>query len=258
MMIHSTAIVDPKAKVPDSVEIGPWSYIGPDVTLGEGVEISSCVRLEGHIEVGEGTRIFHGACIGSEPQDLDYKGESTGVVIGKSNVLREYLTIHRATGEGNITVIGDSNYIMEYVHLAHNCRVGSHTIIANGSQLAGHIQVDDYAFVSGLVAIHQFVRLGAHSFIGGGSRVPQDLPPFFMAVGIPSAVTGVNLVGLRRRGFDTPRIRLIQEAYRLLYRSDFTTSQAIDRIREDLEQTDDIKALVRFIEASERGIIKKA
>jgi UDP-N-acetylglucosamine acyltransferase len=257
MKIHPTAIVDPKARLADTVEVGPWSFIGPDVSLGDGVEISSCVRIEGQVEVGEGTRIFHGACIGAEPQDLNYKGEHTRVEIGKSNVLREYLTIHRATGDGEATVIGDNNYIMEYVHLAHNCRVGSHAIIANGSQLAGHIQVDDHVFVSGLVAVHQFVRLGVHSFIGGGSRVPQDLPPFFMAVGIPSAVTGVNLVGLRRRGFDTPRIRLIQEAYRLLYRSEFTTSQALEAIRNDLEQSDDIQTLVRFIETSERGIIKK-
>jgi UDP-N-acetylglucosamine acyltransferase len=257
MSIHPTAIVDPKAEISGSADVGPYAWIGPEVRIEDDVQVGSNARIEGRTRIGEGTRIFPGACIGLEPQDLSYEGERTGVRIGARNVLREYCTIHRATGEAEDTFIGDDNYIMAYAHIAHNCRIGSNVIIANATQLAGHIQVHDHAFVSGLVAIHQFVRLGAHSFVGGGTRVPQDLPPFFMAVGIPSAVTGVNLVGLRRRGFDTRRIRLIQEAYRILYRTDLTTTQALERLKNDLDQTDDVRLLIEFVETSERGIIKK-
>ncbi len=256
--IHPSAYVSKNAELEDDIEIGPFSYIGDGVILRRGVKISTCVRIEGETIIGEETEIGHGSAIGLPPQDLSFKGERSRLVIGKHNKIREFVTIHRATGEGEETVIGDNNYIMDYVHIAHNCRIGSEVVIVNMAQLAGYVEIRDYAFISGMTAFHQFVRVGEYAFVGGYSRVCQDVPPFFMALGIPLRVIGVNVVGLRRRGFSSDRIRILRNAYKLIYRQGLSLSQALEKIKEELPWNEDISLLLEFIEVSKRGITLKA
>ena len=239
------------------VEKGPFSYIGPNVKIGRGVKIGTNVHIEGHTEIGENCVIRHGAAIGFPPQDVAFKGEKSFVKIGKNNTIREFVTIHRASGEGESTIVGDNNFIMAYAHLAHNVKIGSNVVIVNGAQLAGYVEVGDRAFISGLVAIHQFVRIGAYAIVGGVSRVSQDVPPFFMAVGIPLRVVGLNIVGLRRNGFSSERISIIKKAYKILYRSGLKLSEAIKKIEEELPLNEDIKMLLDFLKASKRGITLK-
>jgi len=256
--IHPSAYVSSKAVIEDEVEVGPYSYIGDGVIIKRGAVISSSVRIEGDTEIGEGTEIGHGSAIGLPPQDLSFKGEKSRLVIGKDNRIREFVTIHRATGEGEETRIGDRNFIMDYVHIAHNCRIGSDVVLVNMAQLAGYVEVMNYAYISGLVAFHQYVRVGEHAFIGGFSRVTQDVPPYLMALGIPLRVIGVNVVGLRRRGFPSDVIMTLRKAYKLIYRSGLNLSQALNRIREELPITEELKNLLGFIETSKRGITLKS
>lgn len=257
MKFDGQAYIDPRAKLEQGVVVGPFSYIGPSVIIGKNTRIDTSVRIEGPGEIRENCEIFHGAAIGLIPQDLSYRGEESSFVIGSHNIIREYVTVHRATGLYQKTQIGDDNFFMAYVHIAHNVVIGSNVIIANGTQLAGYVKVDDYAYLSGLVAVHQYVRVGSYAFVGGLSRVTQDIPPFFLAVGNPLGVVGVNVVGLRRHGFDNERIRILREAYKILYKSGLNTSQAIERIKSSLPLNDDVDELLSFIEGSERGITKK-
>ncbi len=257
--IHPTAVVHPNAEIGEEVEIGPYAVIGPEVRIGEGTVIQSHVRIEGRVTIGAHNFIAHAAAIGMPPQDLTYQGEATEVVIGDHNQIREFVTIHRATGEGQRTEIGDHNFLMAYAHVAHNCRVGSHVILVNNAQLAGHVVVEDYAFVSGLVGVHQFTRIGAHSMVGGMSRINQDVPPFMLVEGNPPRVYGPNLVGLRRRGFSREVIQALKEAYRLIWRTPgLTTEEALQRLTASFGALAEIQHLVHFFRTSRRGVIKRA
>ncbi len=252
--IHPTAIVDPAAELGEGVSIGPYTVIGPDVRIGARTAVGSHCVFEGWTEVGEDCRITHSVCLGQEPQDVKYGGERTFLKIGSRNLIREFTSIHRATGEGSETRVGDDNFIMAYVHIAHNCTVGSGTVISSFTALAGHVTVEDHARISGVIPIHQFVRIGTHAIVGGGSRVPKDVVPYVRAAGNPLRTSGLNTVGLRRAGFDAATLKTLREAYRLIFRSEFNVSQAVERIKSDLPSIPEIQHLVEFIETSERGI----
>jgi UDP-N-acetylglucosamine acyltransferase len=254
--IHDTAIVHPGARIGSGVSIGPYSIIGEHVTIGDGCTIGSSVRLEGKSTFGKNNKVFHGASIGSIPQDLKYRGADSFLTIGDDNVFREFVTVNVATGEGESTVIGNRNLLMAYVHVAHNCIIGDNVILANSVNLAGHVIVQDHAIIGGVVPVHQFVTIGSHSFIGGGSRIPKDIPPFVKVAGNPPRVGGINSVGLRRRGFTTEQIIQIKKAYRCLYRSELNVAQAVEKIQKDLPDTPEIRMLIEFIHNSRRGISK--
>lgn len=256
-MIHSTAIIDKQVEIAKDTVIHPYTYIKGKVIVETGCEIGPGVYLEGPLHIGEGSKIYQGVSIGNLPQDSQYKGEITKVEIGRDNIIREFVTIHKATGVGEITKIGDHNLIMAYVHVAHNSKIGSHTIVANATQLAGFVEINDYAYISGLIAVHQFVRIGQYAIVGGGSRINQDVPPFFMAVGYPLRITGINLVGLKRHGFDEKRIAILKEAYKIIYRSQLNTNEALKKLTTELPPSEDVELLLKFIESSKRGITKR-
>ena len=252
--IHPAAFVDPRAQLGSGVTIGPNTIVGGDVVVGDDTRIGANCLVEGWTSIGSRCRIGHCVVLGSGPQDLKYRGEEAYVRIGDDNTIREFATVHRATGEGEETSIGSGNFIMAYAHIAHNCRVGNHTVLANGVNMGGHVTIEDYASVSGLTVIHQFVRIGRYSYTGGGSRVPMDIVPYVKAAGNPPVVNGLNTVGLQRHGFTAETIRVLKKAYTLLFRSDLNVSQGLERIRSDLPSIPEIVHLVEFIEASERGI----
>ena len=254
--IHKAAIIHEKAVIGDNVKIGPFTVIDEHVEIGVGTEIGPSAYITGWTKIGEGCKIYHGASLGNCPQHVDFRGEKSFLNIGKQNIIREFVTIHRATGENQSTIIGDNNFIMAYVHIAHNCKIGNHTIITNGSQLAGFVEVEDFAFISGLCPIHQFVRVGAHSMIGGGYRVPKDVPPYALVADNPLKVCGLNIVGLRRHGFDNEAIKFLKQAFKIIFFSSFNTTQAVKEVRQNLHLTEEINHLIEFIEKSERGIVK--
>ncbi len=254
--IDKTAIVHPGAELGAGVEVGPYAVVGEHAVLERGVRVGPHACIEGWTEIGEDTGISHGAVIGVAPQDVKYKGEMSFCKIGRGSVIREYATVHRATGEGSETVIGEKCFIMAYAHVAHNCRIGNGVVIANAAQIAGHVLVEDLALVSGLVPVHQFVRIGKLSIIGGGCRVPMDIVPFVSAAGYPIRVRSLNLVGLRRQGYSSEDISLLRKAFKILFRSNLNTSQALEELRDGIPQTSEIVHLVRFIEGSKRGINK--
>jgi UDP-N-acetylglucosamine acyltransferase len=251
--IHPTAIVDPKAELGTDVEIGPWVLVGPHCHIGSGSVLAPRVTLESHVKLGKHVRVGVGSVLGGLPQDLKFKGEETWVEIGDSSTIREYATINRGTSESMKTTVGKHSFLMSYVHLAHDCHIGNHVIISNGTQLAGHVVVEDYAGISGLCAVHQFTRIGAYSYVGGHSRVAKDVPPFVKAVGNPIKLYGLNSVGLQRRGFDADTISELKKAYRLFFRSELNISQAIEQAKTDLKPVAEVKALIAFLKASERG-----
>jgi UDP-N-acetylglucosamine acyltransferase len=255
-VIHPTAVVNPQARIGYNVTIGPHAVIGPDVEVGPDCQIGSNVFLDGHTVIGSNNQIFHGAAIGSAPQDFKYDGELSHIEIGDDNVIREYATIHLATGEGEKTRIGSGNMLMAYVHIAHNCHIHDGTVVANAVNLAGHVEIEDYAIIGGMTPVHQYVRIGAYSFIGGGSRLPQDVPPFVKVAGNPVETAGINSIGLKRHGFSSDEILNIKKAYRLLYRAGLNVSQALERITSDCKLTRHIEDLMAFIRRSERGIVR--
>ena len=252
--IHSTALVDTTAVIAEDVEIGPWVIVGPQCTIGTGSRIAARATLEQNVRLGERVQIGIGAVLGGDPQDLKYRGEETWVEIGNDSVVREYATINRGTAHSVTTRVGQNCFLMSYVHLAHDCHLGNHVIISNGTQLAGHVSVDDRVTISGLCAIHQFARIGRNAFIGGCSRVSQDVPPFVRAVGNPLKLFGLNSVGLQRNGFDESVIRELKRAYRLCFRSDLNLSQGVERARAELQPIAEVQQFLGFIEASQRGV----
>lgn len=255
MNIHPTAIVDDSAHIGKNVAIGPYSIIGKNVSINDGVEIKTHVVVGENTTIGKNCTIFHGAIVGEIPQDLKFKGEDTYTEIGENTIIREYVTIHRGTDDRWKTVIGNNCLIMAYAHVAHDCELGNNVILANAVNLAGHVTLEDYATLGGLVPVHQFVRIGAHSYIGGGYRVSKDVPPYILASSEPLKYSGLNAVGLRRRGFTPESRQLMKHAYRILFRSEFNTSQALAKIRAELTQTEEIQAIVQFVEKTQRGII---
>lgn len=258
MSIHPTAIVASTAVIPESCTVGPWCTVGPDVVLGEGCELVSHVVLDGHLRAGDRNRFYSFACVGVAPQDLKYRGEATGVTMGDDNTIRECVTISRGTtGGGGTTLIGSHCLIMAYTHIGHDSVIGSHCILANGATLAGHVTVEDYATVGALCPVHQFCRIGKHSYIGGGTTITQDVLPFSLTSAKREVhAYSMNRVGLERQGFSRERVRAIHHAYRLLLAGKLNISQAITRLREEGIESEDVQYLVDFIEKAERGIIR--
>jgi len=258
MRVHPTAIVDPGATIHPSCKIGPYCTIGPDVVLGEGCELISHIVVEGPSKIGARNRFFPFSSIGLAPQDLSYKGEPTRLVMGDDNVIREFVTINRGTAKGGgLTKIGSYTLIMAYTHIAHDCEIGDHVIMANAATLGGHVIVEDWATVGALCPVHHFVRIGAHSFVGGGTTVTRDVLPFSKtAAERGTHAYGLNAIGLERRGFTKDRIRKIHHAYKVLLASKLNTSQALEKLRSENNRGEDVDMLIRFVEASERGVIK--
>jgi len=252
--IHPSAIVSSKAHLGSRVEVGPFAIIGEGCEVGDDCIISPRATLERDVHLATGVKIGIGSVIGGAPQDLKYAGEATSVEIGENTVVREYSTINRGTSHSFKTTVGSNCLLMSYVHLAHDCHIGNGVIIANGVQLAGHVVVDDKATISGLSAVHQFVRIGRYSFIGGCSRVSKDIPPFLKAVGNPVKLYGLNSVGLQRNGFPENVVRELKRAYRLFFRSDLNLTQAMQRAEAELERYAEVIELLQFVEASERGV----
>lgn len=258
MSVHPTAILDPSAKIHPSCKIGPYCTIGSNVELGENCELISHVVIEGPSKIGSNNRFFPFSSIGLAPQDLSYNGEPTRLEIGDNNVIREFVTINRGTVKGGgVTRIGSHALIMAYSHIAHDCMIGDHVILANAATLGGHVIVEDWATVGALCPVHHFVRIGAHSFIGGGTTITRDVLPFSKtAAERGTHAYGLNAVGLERRGFSKERIRKIHHAYKLLLASKLNTSQALDKLRSESDRGEDVEMLIKFVEASERGVIK--
>ena len=254
--IHETALVHPAARLADDVVVGPYCLVGAGVELGAGCRLDSHVRLDGPLIVGASNRFFHGAALGAAPQDLKYAGEATGVRIGSGNTFREYVTVNRATAEGGDTIIGNGCLLMAYVHVAHDCVLHDGVILANSVNLAGHVEVEERAIVGGVTPVHQFVRIGAYSIIGGGSRVPKDMPPYMKAAGNPLRAVGPNVIGLERNGFDREARRTVKEAFRTLYRSGLNVSQACARLRSDYPSSPEVQKLLEFVARSHRGIVR--
>lgn len=256
MNIHPTAIVDPKAELGNDVSVGPYTIINGGVRIEEGVQIGSNVLIDSGTTVGKNCRIHHGAVLGTLPQDLKFGGEKTFLEIGENTVIREYATINRGTKHRGKVTVGSSCFIMIYAHVAHDCIIGSNVILANSVNLAGHVEIEDYAIVGGVVPVHQFTRIGAHSIIGGGFRVPKDVPPYILAGGYPLRYMGLNVVGLKRRNFPEQTLLTLKKACRILFQSEYNTTQAVQKIRSEIEPLPEVKHLLEFIEKSERGIIK--
>jgi len=258
MNVHPTAIIHPRAQVAGSVTVGPYSLIGENVELGEGTEVMSHVVIDGRTRIGKNNRIFPFASIGLAPQDLKYRGEPTAVEIGDGNSIREFVTIHRGTAEGEgVTRIGSHNLLMAYVHIAHDCKLGNYVIMANGASLAGHIEIQDHATVGPFCGIHQFTRIGAYCFLGAFSVVNQDILPYSKTTAPrPLGVYGANKLGLDRRGLSAGDVKELDAAFRLLTRSKLNTTQALEAIEAKGFQSPHVKALVDFIKSSERGVAK--
>ncbi len=257
MTIHPTAVVSPDAKIGEGAQIGPYAIIGPDITIGKNTIIGPHVVIERHTDIGDNCRILQFASIGGDPQDLKFKGEKTRVVIGNNNIIREFVTINRATSADiGVTLIGNNNLLMAYCHVAHNCKLGNNIVMANSANLAGHIHIEDFAIIGGLSGIHQFTRIGQHAFVGGASAVAKDVPPFLTVAGNHAKPYGLNLVGLRRRGFKEDTLKNLKQAYKLVYRSSLLLSAALDKIRSEVPDTPEIRQFVEFIEKSERGICR--
>jgi UDP-N-acetylglucosamine acyltransferase len=252
--IHPTALVDATAQLGNDVEIGPWSIVGPRCVVGDGSVLAPRSTLERDVILGQRVRIGVGSVLGGDPQDLKFRGEETRVEIGDDTTLREYVTINRATAHSWVTKVGKGCFLMSYVHIAHDCALGDGVLISNGTQLAGHVVVDDRATISGLCAAHQFVRIGSHAFVGGCSRVAQDVPPYVKAVGNPVKLFGLNSVGLQRNGFAEPVVKELKRAYRLLFRSEHNVSQGLARARAECEPMAEVSRFLDFVEQSERGV----
>ncbi len=257
MEIHPTALVHEKASVARDVQIGPYCIIGEGAKIGRGVKLLNNVVIEGDAEIGQGSTIYPFAVIGLPPQDMKYGGEKTGVRIGSGNIIREYASIHRGSvGAEGVTILGDNNYIMAYSHIAHDCRIGSNVVMANSVTMAGHVQVDDNAILGGVIAIHQFTRIGAFSMTGGFSGIGQDIPPYTIASGARAKLYGLNLVGLKRHGFSKETIADLSKAYKILFRSKYTLKEAIKKVQEDIPKTPELERLMEFVKTSKRGICR--
>jgi UDP-N-acetylglucosamine acyltransferase len=252
--VHPTALIDPGAEIGEGVEIGPWAIIGPQVTIGDGCRIGPRVTLQQNVRLADAVWVGDGSILGGDPQDLKYDGEETWVEVGTGTVIREYSTINRGTAATRKTTVGAGCFLMTYVHLAHDCRIGDGVVIANATQCAGHVTIQDRAVLSGLNAIHQFVTIGTHAFIGGCSRVNQDVPPYVKAVGNPMELYGLNSIGLQRAGFPADTIAALKRVYRLFFNSDLNLSQALERARADLPLFPEVERFLSFVESSGRGV----
>lgn len=255
-MLHPTAIVHPGAQVGAGCEIGPYCVVGEHVILGEKCKLHSHVVIDGHTRLGRENEIFPFASIGLKTQDLKWKGGTTRVEIGDGNTFRECVTIHSATGDGEVTRVGSHNHILAYCHIAHNCALGDHIIMSNVATLAGHVTVGDHAVIGGLVAIHQFCRIGKMSMIGGCSKVVQDVPPFMLADGNPAETRTINKIGMERNGISETVQSALRQAYKILFREGLTISNALVLLEKEFSKLEEVQYLVQFVQSSQRGISK--
>ncbi|MEN8688102.1 MAG: acyl-ACP--UDP-N-acetylglucosamine O-acyltransferase [Desulfuromonadales bacterium] len=256
-MIHPTAIIQPGAKIAENVSIGPFSVIGENVSIGSGTTVAAHVVIEGWTEIGSDNQLYQFSSIGAPPQDLKYSGEQTCLKIGDRNRIREFVTLNRGTAEGGgVTSIGNDNLFMAYSHVAHDCIVNDHTILANSATLAGHVEIESSAILGGLSAVHQFCRIGCHTMISGGAMVAQDIPPYTVAQGDRAKTMGLNLIGMKRRGFSEETIRGIKKAYRIIFRSGMRLEEALALVVKELESTAELDHFVNFIKQSQRGIAR--
>ncbi len=254
--VHPTAIVDAKAKFSEGVEIGPYCIVGSGVKIGKNTKLISNVYIE-ETEIGSDCTVYPFTSIGLPPQDIKYKGEKTSALIGNNNIIREYISIHRASVGGEaVTKIGDNNFLMAYVHIAHDCRIENNVVMANATTLGGHVIVEDYVFIGGHVAVHQFTRIGAYSMIGGFSAIPQDIPPYTTAAGDRAKLYGLNTIGLKRQNFSDTQIKELKHAYKILFRSKLTLREALALLKQDGKLSKEIKNLIEFIEKNKRGICR--
>lgn len=255
-MMQEMSFIHPEAKIGKDVQIAPFVYIDKDVEIGDGCQIMSHATILSGARIGKNVRIFPGAVISAIPQDLKFKGEVTTAVIGDNTTIRECATVNRGTASKGTTIVGSNCLIMAYSHIAHDCKLGNNIIIGNASQIAGEVVIDDWAILSGNVLVHQFSHIGAHVIIQGGSRVGKDVPPYITAGRDPLSYAGLNLVGLRRRGFSNDQIREIQEIYRVLYQSGLNTTQAMEKIVSEIADSEEKQIVVAFLKSAERGIIR--
>ena len=255
MNIHPSAIIDPKAEIGENVKVGPFVIIENDVVIGDGTEIKSSAVIKSGARIGKECRIFQSAVISEIPQDLKFSGEKTLLEIGDRTIVREFCTLNRGTSELGKSSIGNDCLLMAYVHVAHDCVIGDKTILANGVQLAGHVSIGYHVTIGGMTPIHQFCNVGDHAFVGGGYRVVQDVPPYILASGEPLKFAGVNNVGLRRRGFSSESRMNIKRIYKQIFYSAMNMSESIKEIKSNIEQTEEVKIILNFIENSNRGLI---
>jgi UDP-N-acetylglucosamine acyltransferase len=256
VQIHPTAIVDPKAELGVGTIVGPYCVIGPDVVVGEGSWLQHHVTLQGPMRAGAKNKFYACCSIGQQTQDLKYAGEPTFLEIGDENTFREFVTVNRSTGKDGKTKVGSRGNFLAYSHIGHDCTVGNEVVFSNNGTLAGHVQVGDNAVMGGLTAVHQFCRIGRFAITGGCSKIVQDVPPFMIADGNPAEIRGVNLIGLERKNYPADKVKLIKEAFRLIYRSKYNTAQAVEAVEKELPQNDEIREIVEFIKNTERGIIR--
>lgn len=256
-MIHPTAIIDAKAKLAADIKVGPYSVIGPDVEIAAGCEIASHVVIEGPSKIGKNNRFFQFASIGAEPQDKKYSGEATLLEIGDNNLFRESVTVNRGTSQGGgITKIGNNNWIMAYVHIAHDCIIGDDNIFANNASLAGHVEVDDYVILGGFTLVSQFNQIGQHAFSAMGSVISRNVPPYVLVSGHMAEPVGVNVEGLKRRGFSELQIRNIRQAYKLVYRSGLRLEDARRKLDLIEQEADELTCFIQFLDNQKGGIIR--
>jgi UDP-N-acetylglucosamine acyltransferase len=257
MAIHPTAVVSHSAEIAEGVEIGPYSVIGDHVSIGRSTVIAAHVVIEGHTRIGERNRIFPFATLGTPPQDVGYRGEDTRLEIGDDNLIREYVTIHRATTKQEwVTRVGDENYLMAYSHVAHDCVLGKGVILSNVATLGGHIHVGDHAILGGLAAVHQFVRIGAHAFVGGKSGVDRDVPPFMITAGERAKLYGLNRRGLARHGFPAEAVDGLKKAFQIIWRENRPFPEGIQQARKEIPPSPQLEMLLSFLESSKRGILR--
>ena len=255
--IHPSAIVSPRAKIAKGVQVGPFSTIGENVAIGRDTIIGSHVVIDGHTVLGERNKIFPFVSLGLPPQDVNYRGEDTRLIIGDENIIREFVTINRATTkEYKVTRVGDKNYLMAYAHIAHDCTLGNLIIMSNAATLGGHIEIGDHAIIGGLVAIHQFVRIGAYAFVGGKSAIVKDIPPFMMAAGDRARLFGLNQTGLKREGFSQEKIQNLKRAYQIIWRDHHLLKEAVEVVRREIPPFGELDQLLDFLNSSERGVVR--
>jgi len=254
--VHPTAIVDPAAQLGAGTVVGPYCIVAAEVSLGENCWLQHHVTLSGPLTAGRSNKFYAYCSIGQQTQDLKYRGEPTYLELGDENCFREFVTINRSTSETGKTRVGSGGNFLAYSHIGHDCTVGDAVIFSNNGTLAGHVQVGDHAVIGGLTAIHQFCRIGRFAITGGCSKIVQDVPPFMIADGNPAKVRGVNQVGLERAGYAPEKIKAIKEAFRLIYRGKLNTQQALEAVREQLAESEEVHHVVKFIEESERGIVR--
>ncbi len=254
--VHPTAVVHPSVELGPGCEVGPYCVLGEGVHLGEGCWLQNHVTLMGPSRVGARNKFYSFCSIGQRTQDLKYAGEPTHLEIGNDNHFREFVTVNRGTARGSSTRIGSGGNFLAYSHVAHDCTVGDHVIFSNNGTIAGHVEVGDHAIIGGLTAVHQFCRIGAHAITGGCSKIVQDVPPYMIADGNPAVIRGINRVGLERHGFDSEALKLLKDAYRILYRSKLNLQQAVEQIQIELPLGPELDRLLEFLQTSSRGVIR--